>query len=766
MRAALRIAPLAIALAAVAAFAARIEDGQVFILPQPPWANLTIVGLTGEGSLTIDGGTQEQEDSVVVGALAAGVGTLSVTGAGSKLTTTGDPTTHASAVAVGNAGEGHATIADGGVVDVDGTASEVGDLAAGFALAVEPGSVAEVDISGAGSQLLVRNGAANAAGVAVGLEGEGSLSVSDGALVQVDTGSGQNSGTTVGNGADAVGTLTLTGDGTAYELMGTGRGLTVGNAGRGEIVIDDGAVLSGPQVAFLGLEASGEGTVRVGTGAQLRVEGVNPQLGFGGSLSVGLAGTGALLLDGGGVLIDNQDDMVHGLQLGGATGCGGPCPQTGGSGEVVLEAGSELDILGPRGGASVGANGTGSLRVAGGSRFDVEDEVDGGVSVGLTPGSVGEVVVTGAGSLLDVGGGFLLGVDLSLADAGTARLEVSDGAVVEGGFVTVGSDATLAGDGTLVGIVASRGTVAPGGSVGTLSLDGSLNQTGGSLRFEIGGKDPGEADQLAVTGALQLPAGAVHVDLVDGFLPEVSDEVLLATGDPISLDQAAAPSLSGAAPGFEFEVVLAPAGVVFRALTAAEGFGACQVSQLKAFSKLCKKLFECEAGYAKKPAKDPGGTKRDACRGKGETGFAKAYDKAAAKAAAKGELCGLTVPAAEASQAVAGPADEIVAEILTDWDPGANGDDDALRSALLKETGRLCGAFLAAASGNAKKRDETKRESARGKARGSFDTKTAKAFQKADEAGVVYAGPEGGAIADATLALAKDATSRSAGVTP
>jgi len=766
MRRILAAAPAAFLLAAAAAFAARVDLGQVLNIPQAFWSNLLVIGATDDGSVAIDGGTQVEEDSVALGGFAAASGSLSVTGAGSKRTTTGDPVTRASAVAVANAGEGSVTIAAGGVVDVDGTASEVGDLGAGFALAIEAGSLGSATVEGAGSQLLVRNGAAAGAGVAVGLAGEGSLLVRDGAEVQVDTGSGENSGTTVGNGAGAVGTLTVTGPGSTYELLGTGRGLTVGNAGSGELVVEDGGVFSGAQVAFLGLEATGSGTLRVGANGHFFVDGTNPLLGFGGSLSVGLAGQGTVLLEGGDLQIGNPDGIVHGLQVGGATGCGGPCPQTGGSGEVALEGGASLAILGPLGGASIGADGTGTLRVAGGSTFDVEDETNGGVNVGASPGSSGEVLVTG-GSLLDAGSGLLLGVDLALADTGTARLEVADGSVVDGGLVTLGSDGTLAGDGTLMGSVASRGTIAPGASIGTLTLVGPLVQEGGTLRFELAGTGAGEADHLAVSGDLELPVGAVRVDLVDGFLPEVGDEVVLAVGESsLTVDTSAAPSYAGAAPGFSFEVVAEGTDLVFRALSAAEGFGACQVSQLKAFSKLCKKLFDCEAAFAKKPAKDPGGTKRDACRGKGEDVFAKAWGKAAAKAAAKGEPCGLAAPAAEAAAVVGDPADALVAEVGTGWEPGTSGDDDALRSALLRETGRLCGAFLAAASGNAKKRDVAKRDAARERARGSFDTKTGKAFQKAAEAGVVYTGPAADVLAGETLDLAKDATSRSAGVSP
>ena len=105
----------------------------------------------------------------------------------------------------------------------------------------------------------MRNGAASGSGVAVGLAGEASLLVADGALVQVDTGTGENSGTTVGNDAGASGTLSVTGAGSLYELLGTGRGLTVGNAGSGELILDQGGKLTGAQVAFLGLAAGRRG---------------------------------------------------------------------------------------------------------------------------------------------------------------------------------------------------------------------------------------------------------------------------------------------------------------------------------------------------------------------------------------------------------------------------------------------------------------------------------------------------------------------------
>ena len=388
-----------------------------------------------------------------------------------------------------------------------------------------------------------------------------------------------------------------------------------------------------------------------------------------------------------------------------------------------------------------------------------------GVSVGASAGSVGRVVVSGAGSVLDAGVGLLAGLDLGLADAGAADLAIEDGGALVAQTVTLGSAAALRGDGQVTAIVNNlRGTLAPGTSIGTLTVTGDV-ASGGVLELEAAGTAAGEFDVLASGGTLDVDGGTVRIVLREGFLPQAGDELAIATATGgAAIAASAVREVQGAAPGFDFEIVASGNDLLFRALGDAEGFGACQIAQLKAASKLCKKHFDCQAAFAKKPAKDAGGTKRDACLGDGTAAYAKAYDKAAAKAAQKGEVCGSTVSAAEADDVVALAVAEIVAGIETGWTAGEDAKDDALRAALLGSSGTLCAALLKVEGGQVKKRDAGKRDAARTKATQKFDASTAKALAKAT--GVDYGGTPPAEIAEAVTEAVRDATGATAGVAP
>lgn len=390
-----RLRPLALAClasvtgSAFAAWAVRTDLGEVVHYPQAYWTSLLVIGAFGEGSVTIDGGTQASEDSVALGGLGGSSGTLTVQDPGSKLTTTGDPTTRASAVTVGAGGAGIVLIQDGAVLDVDGTATQPGDLGAGFALGLYAGSSGHATVSGAGSMLLVRNGDAEGAGIAVGLAGSGSLDVADGGVVSLDTGSGANSGMTIGNDAGSDGAVSVSGAGSRLDLAGDGTAITLANAGTGSLVLDAGAAASA-QVMLLGLAATGAGTLAVRSGAELRLEGTNPFLGYGGSLAVGMAGTGEVRVEGGSLVLDDADGILHGIQVGGTVGCGGPCPFTGGTGSIVVDGpdGTVL-VFGDMAGVSIGADGDGSLTLNGGALVLLNPDGAAGMSVGLSPGSHG-----------------------------------------------------------------------------------------------------------------------------------------------------------------------------------------------------------------------------------------------------------------------------------------------------------------------------------------------------------------------------------------
>ena len=256
------------------------------------------------------------------------------------------------------------------------------------------------------------------------------------------------------------------------------------------------------------------------------------------------------------------------------------------------------------------------------------------------------VLVSGAGSVLDAGVGLLAGLDLGFDDAGSARITVADGGTIVGAGDLARqrrrAPRRRQGDNAIVNNL--RGTVAPGASIGTLTVTGDV-ASGGVLEIEAAGTAAGEFDVIAGGGPLDVGGGTVRIVLREGFLPQAGDELAIATAtNGAAIAAGVVREVQGAAPGFDFEIVADGNELLFRALGDAEGFGACQIAQLKAASKLCKKHFDCQAAFAKKPAKDAGGTKRDACLADGTAAYAKAYDKAAAKAAQKGELCGSTAP--------------------------------------------------------------------------------------------------------------------------
>lgn len=82
---------------------------------------------------------------------------------------------------------------------------------------------------------------------------------------------------------------------------------------------------------------------------------------------------------------------------------------------------------------------------------------------------------------------------------------------------------SVIGSGTLNGALSNAGQVQPGNSVGTLTVTGAYSQSAaGSLEVEIGGRSPGEFDQLAVAGTATLN-GALSIRVVNGFVPVPGD---------------------------------------------------------------------------------------------------------------------------------------------------------------------------------------------------------------------------------------------------
>jgi hypothetical protein len=128
-------------------------------------------------------------------------------------------------------------------------------------------------------------------------------------------------------------------------------------------------------------------------------------------------------------------------------------------------------------------------------------------------------VSAAAGARLDINNRLNLnGKTMTITGAGIVSV---NNRLDTGTLGLVANAATLQGTGTINGSLANNagGIVSPGNSPGTLSVDGTYSQAGGStLLIELGGTGAGSFDKLAVGGALTA-GGTLDIDLINGFTP-------------------------------------------------------------------------------------------------------------------------------------------------------------------------------------------------------------------------------------------------------
>lgn len=197
----------------------------------------------------------------------------------------------------------------------------------------------------------------------------------------------------------------------------------------------------------------------------------------------------------------------------------------------VRGAGSEIRITGILARLSVGRgrNSFGSLRISEGGQVILENPDNQAVgAVGwresdplAVPDPVlpatGNVLVSGAGSLLDTGELLICGKQLlppflapfDIVDGGRATIQVRDGGVVRATDIIIGPDCVVFGDGTLDGNVTIEGTVIPGNSPGILTVTKTVTvAAGGIVVLEVNGTEAGQFDALQAA-QIVLEEGAV-----------------------------------------------------------------------------------------------------------------------------------------------------------------------------------------------------------------------------------------------------------------
>ena len=386
----------------------------------------------GTGTLAIqNGGVVNDGNDAYLGTLNSATGIATVTGAGSQWNISG-------VSYIGDYGQGILTISGAGQVNSSGAAY----------LGFQPGSSGSATVSGPGSQWN------NSGNLVVGLSGNGTLTISNGGVVN-------SAGDGIGVATGSSGSVLVTGPGSQWNNSG---GLGIGPGGT--LTISAGGVVNDAGGIFV--RANGAATV-TGAGSQWNTGFI--EVGFG-------SGGAALTIQNGGV--------VNSFNGGG----GGFIGTFGGTGTVTVSgAGSQWNT----GVLEVGAGGTGALTIQNGGVVSSTVGV-----IGFDTGSFGSVLVTGPGSQWNNS------VALRIGSLGQGTLTVSAGGVVnDAGAILVSRTLTISSG----GIVSSTG--------GTIGVDtfGVNTDSVGSVLVTGPGSQWNNSSGLGIgslgQGTLTISAGGV-----------------------------------------------------------------------------------------------------------------------------------------------------------------------------------------------------------------------------------------------------------------
>ncbi|HET6156890.1 MAG TPA: cadherin-like domain-containing protein [Dongiaceae bacterium] len=512
--------------------------------------NRIVVGYDGSGNLLIENGGLVSALSIDIGRTAGSTGLVTVTGAGSALIASNDfglfsdRPESAGFVRVGQAGGsiGELDVMDGGSVEIrPGAATDT--QSAQLSIAQDLGSIGNVLVSGTGSNISIfqdpslvsdpgnSSDLLEGSGIVVGQMGQASMSVTDGATVEVSgnesyigVGIGNladtddttplplstlsislggnvtltetlaavsnDSGVYIGDMKNGNGLVTVDGTGSLLSVNGTHSVVVVGRAGNGQLIVSDGGTVA---ALWLDVGRSGSGAVTI-EGAGSKIVASNDSGLFSGSNSVfagfvrvgGESGShGALTIIDGGLLEMRPGESINTN----TTGAGMNVAQYAGSTGIVSVSGSGSAIVveGDDNGINIGRGGNGFLSVTGGGQITTQF-----IQFGRNVGSVGTGVVSGVGSKIDASG-FDSGV--AVGRYGTGSLTIDDGGFVTTDFVNIGRGGT--GVGTILVTGAGSMLVTDGANdginvgregQGVLEiLDGGQVQTGSVVLAHLGG---------------------------------------------------------------------------------------------------------------------------------------------------------------------------------------------------------------------------------------------------------------------------------------
>ena len=509
------------------------------------WQNVNFiaVGVSGTGTVNIaNGGRVSAIENAFVGVGVDGTGTVNVDGLGTELSTSGF-------LNVGYDGQGALNVINSG-----------GVVAETLRIGESTTATGTVDVQS--------GGVIDATTIIVGQEGNGSVVVSDGGILNCDV-------ALISEFEDGVGDVQIVGDSSRWNI---GDFMVVAdNRATGTLNIENGAKVEVGVNGFIG-DFSGFQPNTTGT---VNVSGADSELSVEDFLMVGNNGLGTLQV--------TDDALVNAetIRVG---------RRPGSMGMTIIETGGFVLCEN----LEVGREGTGDLSIVNGGILSCNT-----ASIGQFATAIGSVEVLGNGSSLNC-------VDLEIGDQGIGRLFIRDGAVanvmgttfiapgaglflsssvngfagelnsngpveVHGG-IFVSDDANIHGDVSLVndgeltvdfdsvanltGDFSGNGfrvSVLAGGTVNFFGeFDGDLIFQGpgtaafhdrvvldsgpsflsvlgnveliatSTLEIEIGGTLPGvDHDQMAVSGDLLLFSGGLSVSTLNGFQPIPGQEFVI-----------------------------------------------------------------------------------------------------------------------------------------------------------------------------------------------------------------------------------------------
>jgi autotransporter-associated beta strand protein len=270
---------------------------------------------------------------------------------------------------------------------------------------------------------------------------------------------------------------------------------------------------------------SGAGRLTIGAGGSVSLTNANSYSGgttieSAGTLIINVdanLGTGGLTFAGGGLYLASAITSNRTVMLNSPAG-------------IIDTGGNNSTFSGQFTGAGAFTkNGGGTLTLSNASNtYSGNTTVNGGALKAVNQSAFGNTstISIGQGAILDVSAisNFFLQSGRTLTGHGT----------VEANQLTIANGGELGGSLTVNGSVTNAGLVAPGNSPGITYINGDYVQTpNGILEIEVTELTPGPTghDQLVINGSAAL-AGELKL-IIDGFMPEVGDGIVVLTANTI-----------------------------------------------------------------------------------------------------------------------------------------------------------------------------------------------------------------------------------------